>query len=241
MCKQYRITHLLAFILACSLIGCIPTTSAEQTGENDASMVTRTSLPIATVEVIPIPTPTKQFTTSSAANLSLPCSTVITTNPSGQVSYQSVYPGRTTVAILKEILGTPVEVHSYEPGLEEWMFELEEEKGTFPIRVKDGIVTSIAVPDKMPLAPIFRQHGCPDVVFAVDLSEHKSGQYSATFLVYLQLGVEFTIRQFPVDLSDEIMVTHYFSPGSLEDFLQENPSLQSEIVAKQVPLEEAIK
>ena len=103
------------------------------------------------------------------------------------------------------------------------------------------MVTSIYIPETTPLAPVFRQYGCPDVVFAVDLSEHKSGQYSATFLVYLQRGVEFTIRQFPVDLSNEIIATQYFSPGSLEDFLYENPSLQSEIVAKQVSLEEAFK
>ena len=244
MRTQYSGIYLLAFFLACGLIGCIPTISGEQIGENGASMVTRTSLPIVTAEVIAVPTlltPTKQFTTSGTTNLSSPCSTSVTTNPPSQVSYHGVYPGMTTVTTLEDILGVPIDVHSYEPGLEEWIFQLQEEKGVFPIRIRDGMVTSIVVPDNMSLASVFRQYGCPDVIFAVDLSEHKSGQYSATFLVYLQLGIAFTIRQFPVDSFDESITTHYFSPGSLEDFLHENPSLQSEIVAKQVPLEEGLK
>ena len=164
--------------------------------------------------------PTLTMTASSGQII--PCQKI---NSASQVDYLGILPGFSTTDNLIELIGKPVEI--------------------LTIRIENDIVVSITLPsdpkNRTNLREIFQKYGCPDIIFAIDFSEHKSGQYSATSLVYLDYGIEFTIEAFPLTLSDEISTSLFFKPGTLDDFLSYNPSLKSELVAKIITLEEAIK
>jgi hypothetical protein len=229
------------------LIGCTPVISNEQNEENNIPFENSTFSPVVTTEVIrmtPPPTRTNQVDTPSPTEEPLPCSSPSPNDSHVQIGYRNIYPGQTTAETLEDLFGSPIRVINYDPGKQEWLYEyeLEEGIGTFPIRVEDGVVVSISLQEKIPLGTILEQYGCPDVVFAVDMSEHNSGQYSGTSLIYLELGVMFIVEQFPLQIFDvESSRTHYFKPGSLDDFLLYHPSFQYENVAKQIYFGDALK
>ena len=212
------------FLLSCSLI------SANTPQKEPGPEITLTPA---------LNAPTLTITASSGQII--PCQKI---NSASQVDYLGILPGFSTTDNLIELIGKPVEILTYEGENQEWIYE-SNESGFFPIRIENDIVVSITLPsdpkNRTNLREIFQKYGCPDIIFAIDFSEHKSGQYSATSLVYLDYGIEFTIEAFPLTLSDEISTSLFFKPGTLDDFLSYNPSLKSELVAKIITLEEAIK
>lgn len=231
-----------------SLSACAPAMPSQTGGEENATVETSsasatevivpTSTPVATMTRLATLTPSVTPTSAHAA-----CSELFPAKLTGQVDYRGVLAGSTTTDELEGLLGTPTEIYNYEPGNQEWIY-VESDIDGATVSIQDGVVVAIGVGPENGLATlreILELYGCPEVVFAVDLGEEKSGIYSGTELLYLENGLRFIFYRLPLALTDNLGLGVYEAPKSVEQFLYENPDYQSEDSVQQITSEEAFK
>jgi hypothetical protein len=154
-----------------------------------------------------------------------------------QVSYRSVYPGKTTGDDLRQLLGEPIRINHLTDV--SWEYD-----GAIVIFDQE-VVSSIVVYDDTVLNDSLEEaisnYGCPDAIYALDINEHPYGEFSRLLFVYHNIGLYFTIDKFPADLNDRVDQISFFAPGTLDAFLRKYDSLLVPNASKPLTWDEAVQ
>lgn len=163
--------------------------------EQEQSVPIQTSYvePSATISVVEgLPTVSVyEYISSSDYNKGCPYTDSTVSN--FQIDFMNIYPGRSSISEVKEILGQPKD--EIVGGLETNLLYDNVEEIFLSIIVVNGIVDRINVDNINMIYPslkdIVENYGCPDIILAIDTSEHSSGNYNAVIFCYPEIGVEF--------------------------------------------------
>lgn len=155
-----------------------------------------------------------------------------------QQGYLNIFPGKSNKLEVEGILGKPERISSFS-DYEEWRYD------EVNVRFTSGELSSIFVHSlgkRATLSELVNLHGCPDIIFAMDVSEHPEGNYFVLSFVYHNIGVSFFYNSLFVTLDSKYVESIYFKPSSLEEFIIEREGSYSyPNRAKPITWEEAVR
>ncbi len=133
-----------------------------------------------------------------------------------QASVDGIFPGKTTLREVKQLIGEPKKRH-YDESIYDY----------YTIYFEKGIVSTISEGGSPPLREVIEIYGCPEAIFAFHLTEDNPaadipGLLGMVRFVYPSIGLEFEIYNYPARLSDGISGPFYFVPKSLHDYIYDN-------------------
>lgn len=246
-----KIQKALFLAVLLSVIACEP--AVTQNGANATPMPSSNN-PIGTNE--PSATPSSATATPtwspiitvsaieamvSSPNYLVGCKSLSKTLLTEQTSYRGIVPGKSTYADVTNLLGDPND-KAYLGN--QWLYDgvsVLFDGGKHVVEVIHVFAGAVYDQMAIPLLDIIGKYGCPEIIYAYDEGEEKSGYFTVTTFAYPTLGVEFRIRGYPVILSskpDEIFI---FIGESLSDYLLDRKQLLEDSEATVVlPWDEAI-
>jgi hypothetical protein len=154
-----------------------------------------------------------------------------------QVGYKGIYPGQTRDNEVRQLVGEPLKINN--------QVDISWEYDGFVVLFDKNLVTWIVVYNgeilNDTLQNSIHKYGCPDAIYALDINEHPSGDYSRLLFIYHNVGVYFIIDKIPAELSDKIEEISYFVPGTLEEYLKRFEMLLIPDATKPLTWDEAVK
>jgi hypothetical protein len=141
---------------------------------------------------------------------------------SEQVGFGGVFPGVSTYADVTNLLGEPNEKGYGGTQRTQWRYDgvsvlFDDGKGVVEvIEVFRGEAF-----DRMalPLRDLIEKYGCPEIIYAYDEGEEKSGHFSATSFAYPNLGIEYDFRGTPVSLDSRPEDIDLYASEAISDYL----------------------
>ena len=131
----------------------------------------------------------------------------------GQIGFQGVYPGKTSIIEIENLLGAPLQIlDGYGPVSSTYQYD------DFVVDFdKAGVVLDIFV-DLFgdTLKSLIAQYGCPQVLWT---AYHVDGE-QWTFLAYPDLGFQIEIKGYPVSWDENIIILTYFVPTTITDYFK---------------------